>query len=245
MNPDTKIRPSSLKSAREMGRRFGLYTTIVAAAVTAGCKHAPEAHPHEGHRKGGHHHVFADADAWTKVFDEPARDDWQRPGEVLRAMELEPTMTVADVGAGTGYFAVRLARELAGGEVIATDVEPDMVRFLNERARREGLSHMRVVQGTPGASGLAPDSVDRILVVNVWHHLDDPDAYVRDLAAALVPGGRLYIVDFHLASHRGPPQTMRIAPEAVIATLESAGLLASVSPVDLPDQYIVVGHRRP
>jgi protein-L-isoaspartate O-methyltransferase len=120
---------------------------------------------------GGHHHAFADAAAWSKVFDDPARDDWQRPGDVLRAMELEPAMTVADVGAGTGYFSVRLSRVVPRGEVIATDIEPDMVRFLSERARREGRTNLRAIQGTAGASGLAARSVDRILVVHVWHHL--------------------------------------------------------------------------
>ncbi|WP_437907540.1 class I SAM-dependent methyltransferase [Sorangium sp. So ce327] len=239
-----------------------LNTTLVAAALAAGCssaanraptpttaqdprRHAHAAHAHESHSTGGHHHVFADADVWTKVLDDPARDDWQRPGEVLRAMELESAMTVADVGAGTGYFSVRLSRLVPRGKVIATDIEPDMVRFLSERARREGLTNLRAIQGTPEASGLAARSVDRILVVHVWHHLGDRDAYARDLAAALKPGGRLFVVDFQLSAHRGPPEEMRVAPGAVIAALESAGLSAGVSPVVLPDQYIVEAHRRP
>jgi ubiquinone/menaquinone biosynthesis C-methylase UbiE len=178
------------------------------------------------------------------VFDDPARDAWQRPGEVLRALELESAMTVADVGAGTGYFAVRLARAVPRGEVIATDIEPDMVRFLNERARREGLTNLRALQGTHSASGLAAGSVDRILVVHVWHHLGDRKAYARDLAAGLRPDGRVFVVDFQPTAHRGPPVETRVAPEAVIAALESAGLSASVSPVVLPDQYIVEAHHR-
>jgi ubiquinone/menaquinone biosynthesis C-methylase UbiE len=195
--------------------------------------------------EGGHHRPFADADAWTKVFDDPARDAWQRPDDVLRAMELEPAMTAADVGAGTGYFAVRLSRVLPHGEVNATDIEPDMVRFLNERARREGFTNLRAIQGTHGASGLTARSVDRILVVHVWHHLGDRNAYARDLAAALRPGGRVFVVDFHLAARRGPPAAMRVAPEEVIAVFESAGLSARVSPIALPDQYIVEARRRP
>lgn len=206
--------------------------------------HEPE-RPHESHGAGVHHHAFSSADAWTKVFDDPARDDWQRPDEVLRALELEPTMIVADVGAGTGYFSVRLARAVPQGEVIATDVEPDMVRFLNERARREGLPNIRAIQSTQAASGLAARSVDRILVVHVWHHLGDRGEYARGLAAALRPGGRVFVVDFHFAAHRGPPADMRVAPEVAIAELESAGLSARVSPIMLPDQYVVEARHRP
>lgn len=242
-----------------------LSTALLAAALGAGCSSAanragapaapssPRSHahgptgPHERHDAGGHQpaHAFADADAWTQVFDDPARDDWQRPGEVLRALELGPTMTVADVGAGTGYFSVRLARAVPQGEVIATDIEPDMVRFLNERARREGLPNLRAIQGAHGASGLALRSVDRVLLVNVWHHLGDREEYARDLAAALRPGGRVVVVDFQLTAHRGPPAEMRVAPEAVIAALESAGLSARVSAVALPDQYVVEARQKP
>lgn len=194
---------------------------------------------HGDHGAGGMHHRFEDAEAWARVFDDPQRDAWQRPDDVLRAMELTPAMRVADVGAGTGYFAVRLARAVPDGEVIATDVEPDMVRYLDERARREGLPNLRAMLGTPSASGLAPESVDRILVVDVWHHLTDRVAYARDLFAAIRPGGKLVVVDFTLTATHGPPPKFRLAPEAIIADLEAAGFSAKVSPIALPDQYIV------
>lgn len=207
-----------------------------------------EAHPgsvgaHHGHGAG--HHGFTDAQAWAPVFDDPARDAWQRPGDVLRALELSPAMRVADIGAGTGYFAVRLARAVPAGEVIATDIEPDMVRYLNERARREGLPNLRAVRATHAASGLTADSVDRILIVHVWHHLDDRVAYARELAAALKPGGKLFIVEFALAAKRGPPANLRLAPETLVAELEAAGLRAKLSPVALPEQYLVEAARPP
>lgn len=194
---------------------------------------------HASHDVGGHHHAFTDADAWTRVFDDPSRDAWQRPDEVLRALELEPTMVVADVGAGTGYFSVRLARAVPRGEVLATDLEPDMVRFLRERAQREQLPNLRAVQATKAASGLAARSVDRILIVHLWHHIAEREEYARGLALTLRPGGRIFIVDFSPDAHRGPPASLRISPEAVITTLESAGLSAGVSSVAIPDQYIV------
>jgi predicted methyltransferase len=223
-------------------------TAFCAATLGGACGSSPPrdhepAGRHEDHGAAGAHHGFADADAWTKVFDDPARDAWQRPDDVLRALELAPTMTVADVGAGTGYFTVRLARAVPAGEVIATDIEPDMVRFVDERARREQLTNVRAVRATRTTSGLAPQSVDRILIVDVWHHLDDRVGYARDLSAALRPGGKLFIVDFHLTAHHGPPMHMRLAPETIIADLAAAGLIATLSPVALPDQYIIEARR--
>ena len=225
-------------------------TRAMPPTETRGSEHG--AGPHDHRHAGSHvrhgtgpHGSFGDADAWSQVFDDPTRDAWQRPDDVLRALELEPGMIVADVGAGTGYFSVRLAHAVPRGEVIATDLEPDMVRFLGERARRERLPNLRAVQATPTASGLAAQSVDRILVVHVWHHLADCGEYARDLAAALRPAGRLFVVDFSPTAQRGPPASMRVAPEAVIATLEGAGLSARVSPVMLADQYIVEARLQP
>ncbi len=212
---------------------------LVAASIVAGACGSTPAHPEHHHDHAMH--GFANAEAWTGVFDDPARDAWQRPDDVVRALDLAPAMTVADVGAGTGYFSVRLARAVPQGEVIATDIEPDMVRYLGERARREQLPNLRAVQGTATASGLTARSVDRILVVDVWHHLGDRIAFARDLAAALRPGGRLVIVDFTLAANHGPPKEHRLSPEAIIADLTAAGLKAEVSPVSLPDQYVVDG----
>ncbi|MFO0737467.1 MAG: class I SAM-dependent methyltransferase [Labilithrix sp.] len=221
---------------------------IALGAIACSGTHQPQ-HPEpphaETHPTGhhAHHHGFKNAAEWAKVFDDPARDEWQRPDEVLRAMELTPAMTVADIGAGTGYFSVRLARAVSSGKVIGTDIEPDMVHYLNERATREHLTNLSAAQGTASASGLGAASVDRILVVDVWHHLDDRVAYARDLATALRPGGAVFVVDFKLSARQGPPPAMRLPPEKIVADLAAAGLTARVSAVDLPEQYIVEARR--
>jgi tRNA G46 methylase TrmB len=205
--------------------------------------HGHQAHGHTEHGAAAHggagHHAFTDAEKWTQVFDDPARDDWQRPDAVIEAMALTPKQVVADVGAGTGYFAVRLAQKVPEGAVIGTDIEPDMVRFLNERAAREHLPNLSAVKATPTDSGLAAHSVDRVLVVNVWHHLENRVAYAQHLATTLRPGGKLYIVDFKRTATRGPPPEMRFAPEAIVAELEAAGLKATVLALELPEQYMV------
>jgi FkbM family methyltransferase len=189
-------------------------------------------------------HRFDDAEAWAKVFDDPARDAWQHPDDVVAALGLSPDMTVADVGAGTGYFTVRLARAVPGGHVIATDIEPDMVRYLGDRAQREKLDNVRAVLATRDDPRLEPNSVDRILVVDVWHHVADRSSYAKGLANALRPGGQVAIVDFTQEATHGPPREHRLRAEVIIADLQAAGLDALLARTHLPDQFVVIGTRR-
>jgi cyclopropane fatty-acyl-phospholipid synthase-like methyltransferase len=205
---------------------------FVAACSSSSPK--PESHEHHGEMP----HRFENANQWAKVFEDPTRDAWQQPDRVITALELSPTLTVADVGAGTGYFAVRIAPLVK--EVIATDVEPDMVRYMTERAQRENLPNLRAVVTPPDDPQLA--NVDRILVVDVWHHLGDRPAYAKKLAAALNPNGFVAIVDFKLDAKHGPPPKHRLAPEAVIADLRAGGLEGKVV-LELAEQYVVIARR--
>jgi SAM-dependent methyltransferase len=104
----------------------------------------PMEHARPGHQMsrpsdGAFHHSFEDADKWAKEFDNPERDAWQKPDEILDALCLRRTSFVADIGAGTGYFSVRIAKLVPEGKIFAADIEPDMVRYLGERARRVSL----------------------------------------------------------------------------------------------------------
>lgn len=188
-------------------------------------------------------HRFENAEQWAKVFDDPARDAWQQPAKVIEALQLAPKMTVADIGAGTGYFAVRIAKDLFEGHVIATDVEPDMIRYLQDRATRERLTNIKPVLTPPDDPKLPDGAVDRILVVDVWHHLGDRVAYAKALARGLKPDGMIAIVDFKLDATHGPPKQHRLAPEAIIADFTAAGLTATVSPTALPEQYIIIARQ--
>jgi len=186
-----------------------------------------------------HQHSFSDADKWAHVFDDPARDAWQKPHEVIQALALAPGAVVADLGAGTGYFSARLARMLAKGRVYAVDIEPDMVKYLGERAKREGLRNLTPVKGTPQDARL-PRKVDLILLVDVYHHIEDRERYFRRLAASLKPGGRVAIIDFRLEAKNGPPAAARIAPEKVKQEMEGAGFMLAADHGFLPEQYFLV-----
>ena len=208
-----------------------------APAPTEHAHSAPAGHSHAHHEM---HHRFEKADDWAPMFDDPKRDEWQQPDRVVAALSLAPGMAVADIGAGTGYFEKRLATAVGTtGAVIAIDVEPDMVRYLRERAHRENTPNVEARLGTTDDPKLAPASVDRILIVDTWHHVGNRVAYAKKLATALRPGGFVLVVDFTLDTTRGPPKPMRMPPEKVIEELTQAGLRATTVDVGLPDQYVI------
>jgi predicted methyltransferase len=186
-----------------------------------------------------HRHSFGDAEKWAHVFDDPERDAWQKPHEVIRALALKPDAAVADLGAGTGYFAARLANMLPKGTVYAVDIEPGMVKYLGERAQREKLANLKPVGGAPDDPRL-PAKVDLVLLVDVYHHIEARERYFRTLAASLKPGGRVAVIDFRLDSPSGPPKSARIAPERVKAELASAGYALVEEHGFLPRQYFLV-----
>ncbi|MCE9574436.1 MAG: class I SAM-dependent methyltransferase [Deltaproteobacteria bacterium] len=214
-------------------------------------KHDHHDHDHQHHEHHGHGgmaempHRFEHAEDWVGAFDDPARDAWQKPDEVVAAMAIAPGMTVADIGAGTGYFEGRLSAAVgAKGAVIATDLEPDMIRYITERAHKAGWANITAQLGGATDPGLAAASVDRILIVDVWHHLADRVAFARGLAAALRPGGQVIVVDFELTSDRGPPKEHKLAATAIASDLAAAGLVTSMASESLPDQYIVVARAK-
>ena len=158
---------------------------------------------------------------------------------MITALKLAPNASVADIGAGTGYFAARLAHFVPKGRVFAVDAEPDMVKFLGERAKREGLANLTPVTATADSPGL-PSPVDLALLVDVYHHLAKRGDYFATLRSSLKPGGRVAIIDFTMNTLSGPPKSQRIAPERVKTEMASAGYRLIEEFGFLPEQYFLV-----
>jgi len=211
--------------------RLTLTIGALAVAALAGLSIAQAPHDHE--------HEFADTERWTEVFDDPDRDAWQKPREVIKALALKPTSLVADVGAGTGYFTVRIARVVRSGKVYAADLEPQMVKHLEARAKREKLANVVPVQAALDDPRL-PEPVDVALFVDVYHHIDDRRAYFEKLKRSLKPGGRVAVIDFTLDSELGPPPRARVSPERVKSELAAAGYQLGDELTFLPNQYFLV-----
>jgi 2-polyprenyl-3-methyl-5-hydroxy-6-metoxy-1,4-benzoquinol methylase len=173
-------------------------------------------------------------------FEDPARAQWQKPGEVIASLGPLDGKTVADIGAGTGYFAFPLAKRAA--KVIAIDIDQ---RFLDYIEQKKGTQKVGANVETritaPDSPGLKPGEADLVLIVDTYHHIENRIDYLKKLKKDLAKGGVLVIVDFKKEkTPPGPPVELRIAQESVESELESAGFtVVSTDRALLPYQYII------
>ena len=196
-----------------------------------------------GHDEGDHYeHSFNNPERFADDWNDPARDDWQKPGVVIEAMGLTEGMTVADLGTGTGYFVPHLSRAVGkDGRVRAVDIEPAMLRYVEKTAEKRALANVDTVLAKPRNTRLGRSSVDRILTVNTWHHIPNRETYAEHLAGRLTEGGSVWVIDFHKNAPMGPPKRHRMEPQAVARELEAGGLDAEILDLGLSHQYVVVG----
>ena len=167
-------------------------------------------------------HRFDDPERFAKSFDDPARDAWQLPDRVISALGLGRDSVVADVGAGTGYFSVRLAKAVPAGTVYAVDIEHAMLEHIGKRAATERLTNIVPVQATSASPNL-PKPVDVVLIVDTYHHLPSRSTYFADLRKSLAPGGRVAIIDFRKDAPDGPPREFRFEADQIIGEMKQAG----------------------
>lgn len=186
-----------------------------------------------------HQHSFAGAANWAKIFDDPARDQWQKPHQVIQALALKADAVVADIGAGTGYFAVRLSHMVPQGTIYAVDTEPDMVRYLDDRAKQSGANNLKAVQATD-SDPLLPAEVDLALFVDVYHHIGDRVAYLERLKKSLKPQGRIAVIDFRMDSPIGPPIASRVDPDQVNKDFAATGMKLVEQLDFLPNQFFLI-----
>ena len=140
--------------------------------------------------------------AW---LDRPERESEEAPSKAIAALDIRPGSVVADVGAGSGYYTVRLSRAVgAAGRVVATDLQPGMLDIIRSKVTRERLTNVEVVQGRADDPVLPAGAFDLILMVDVYHELASPQIFVRKLKEALKPDGRLVLIEFRLEDPRVP-----------------------------------------
>ena len=200
----------------------------------------PAGKPGQTSPPGAHmEHRFDNPEQYAKSFDDPARDEWQMPGRVIETLALAPGQVVADIGAGTGYFTVRLAKATARPKVYAVDIEKSMVEYVQQRAAKEGLKQVVGVQASVESANL-PEPVDVVLIVDTYHHIPNRAAYFRDLRKSMKPSGRLAIIDFRKGAPSGPPEDFRFTPDQITEELKQAGFKLQAQHDFLPRQLFLV-----
>jgi arsenite methyltransferase len=188
------------------------------------------------------HRLHRDPKAYIAMLEDPKRDAYQKPHEVLMALDLQPGETVADVGSGSGYFTLRFAAHVCDrGRVFAVDVDPEMIRHLNRRVRDAGVRNVQTVLAEPNDPLLPDASVDRFVVVDTWHHLENPLDYLARMKRMLKPGGQVVMIDFQKRElPLGPPMEMKIAREDLVRQMEANGFHLAKEHTFLPYQYFLV-----
>jgi ubiquinone/menaquinone biosynthesis C-methylase UbiE len=192
-----------------------------------------------GHGHGRDEHGNPeDFEHYLSKLEDPERVAWQKPDEVVAALELLPGAIACDLGAGPGYFAIRMARAVGpAGRVHAVDVDPRMLAVLARRVREAGVSNVipRLAQGSDPAP---PEPCDVVLVVNSFHHFRDGVGTLRRLAASLRPGGRIANIDFREGELPvGPPPDHKVSRASFLAAAAAAGLDVAAEKTFLPHQY--------
>jgi cyclopropane fatty-acyl-phospholipid synthase-like methyltransferase len=217
-----------------------IYELIVVACSLTLCVAVPLRAQQTQPAKPDHmQHRFDDPERLAKSFDDPARDVWQMPDRVIAALALKRNSIVADIGAGTGYFSVRLAKAVPEGRVLAVDIERAMIEYIEKRAAAAGLTNIVPVHASSAGPNL-PQPVDVVLIVDTYHHLPNRPTYFANLQKSLTPAGRVAIVDFRKDSPEGPPREFRFDADQIVGEMKQAGYEVEATHDFLPRQHFIV-----
>ena len=188
------------------------------------------------------HRLHQDSKVYIAMLDDPKRDAYQKPHEVITALKLKDGEVIADIGAGSGYFTFRFAHHVGdGGRVYAVDVSPEMIVHLNRRIRDLKLNNVVSILAAPDDPLLPDASIDRFFICDTWHHIGRHDQYLALLKKMLKPGGQVVMLDFKkVETPVGPPVEMRIARDDLVKEMEANGFHVEAEHTFLPYQYFIV-----
>ncbi len=188
------------------------------------------------------HRLHQDSKAYIAFLEDPQRDAYQKPQEVITALDLKEGEVIADVGAGSGYFSLRFAHYVGErGRVYAVDISPDMIRYLNRRIRDLDLRNVVTILAEPDDPLLPDGSIDRFFLCDTWHHIERQTQYLALMKRMLKAGGQVVMVDFQKKELPiGPPVEMKIAREDLLRQMEANGFRLVREWTFLPYQYFLV-----
>lgn len=218
---------------------MNLSILLILLLALPGAVRAQDAVKRDDHQMHGLHN---DPKSYIGALEDPKRDAYQKPHEVVHALGLKPGEIIADIGAGSGYFTFHLARHVGDkGKVYAVDVSPEMVLHVNRRIREQNVNNVVTVLADPDDPLLSDRSVNRFFICDVWHHIENRTKYLSLIKKMLKAGGEVVMIDFHKKELPfGPPLQMKIAREDLIKQLETNGFRLTKEHTFLPYQYFLV-----
>jgi arsenite methyltransferase len=184
------------------------------------------------------HHPPRSAQEYARLLEDPSRDAWQKPSEVIGALKLRPNEAIADIGAGSGYFTRRFAQHAA--RVFAVDIDAELLKMISKDASPKIVT----IRATPDDPRLPEGAIDTVFICDVLHHIENRPAYYAKLLRSMKPEARIVIVDFYKRDLPvGPPPGMKLSEEQVIDEMKAAGLRLVDRQSFLPYQYFLTFRR--
>jgi ubiquinone/menaquinone biosynthesis C-methylase UbiE len=218
-----------------MALAIGIFVLIFLTAPAA-AQDAVTRDPHQMHQ------LHDDPKAYIGALEDPKRDSYQKPHEVLTALKITPGEVIADIGAGSGYFTFRLSHFVgAKGKVYAVDVSPEMILHINRRIRDLKATNVITVLADPDDPLLPENSINRFFFSESWHHIENQSKYLALMKKLLKPGGEIVMIDFQKKELPiGPPMQMKISREDLIKQMQTNGFRLTKEHTFLPYQYFLV-----
>jgi ubiquinone/menaquinone biosynthesis C-methylase UbiE len=174
-------------------------------------------------------------------LERPEREKEENTSLLLKNLAVKPGMMIADIGAGSGYHSALLSKMVGSGKVFAVDVEPEMIAYLSERIKQEKLSHIVPILSTEQKLPLPENTIDMMLLVDVYHEFSYPYEMTLSMRAALKPGGKLVLVEFRSEDLTVPIKTIHKMSEAqAIKEFKAAGFVFDKNIDNLPWQHCMI-----
>ena len=166
---------------------------------------------------------FEQMEAYINFLDQESRKAWQKPEEVVAALQLKGHERVLDLGAGSGYFSFPIAEKLPLGRLFAADVEPEMVRHIHHKAMAQGAKNIEVLL-IDSEKPQIPENIDIVFICDVLHHVKSPTEWLSGISAQLPPGAKMHIIEFKPGDlPNGPPESVKMAPEKLVEIAQNSG----------------------
>jgi 2-polyprenyl-3-methyl-5-hydroxy-6-metoxy-1,4-benzoquinol methylase len=229
-----------------MKNKINFYTLLALVLITSG--NSATAVEQQSVQHSSHHGQAnanmqrMDFDQLVARFEAPGREEWQKPQAIIKSLGNLKGKTVVEIGSGTGYFSFRLAE--TGAHVVAADVDERFQEYVRQRKAALKLNDDALVTRLIpyDSPQLDKEEADIVLLVDVYHHIENREHYFRQVRPGIKPQGKLVIVDFKLiATPDGPPLSMRIPPEQMQAELKAAGFNSfTLDNAMLSQQYILI-----
>lgn len=194
------------------------------------------------------HYQNPDVSQWRGVFERDGREVWDRRDDIIRVLDLQPGMAIADIGAGTGFFTMLMAREVGPmGKAYAVDIAPEFVKAIELRAKGRGIDNIVGIVNDQKSTRLPPQSVDLVFISDTYHHFEYPMTTLKSIHDALRPGGELVVIDFKRIPGFSSPWVMghvRAGEEQVTTEIQSAGFELVQRPDFMQTQYFLRFRKR-